>query len=72
MQHDNFLSYENLSRVHSALLARLEDDGEKMNTRILVVRIMHDIDQDSDLVELTKDEKNEMAVSAALEFYVQS
>ena len=72
MQQDAFLSYENLSRVHAALLARLEDDGGKMNTRILVVRIMHDINEDPDLVELTQEEKNEMAASAALEFYVQS
>ena len=72
MQQDPFLSYENLSRVHSALLARLEDEGEKMNTRILVVRIMHDINEDPDLVELTQDEQNEMAVSAAFEFYIQS
>lgn len=72
MQQDGILSYDNLSRVHSALLARLEDDGEKMNTRILIVRIMHDINEDPDLVELTQDEKNEMAVSAALEFYTQS
>jgi hypothetical protein len=72
MQQAPFLSYENLSRVHSALLGRLEDDGGKMNTRILVARIMHDIHEDSDLVELTQDEKNEMAVSAALEFYIQS
>ena len=68
---EDYLSYENLSLVLAALEMHLNGE-HKMNLRVLVVRVMQDIDNDPELEHVSMNDKNIIDMNTALEFYSQA